>query len=165
MTRNHNERHVLLEPLTEANIADVITHSSSGTEAYPLPQDKEQGSDYLGMTEEHVRENIGNIFNAYDGNTIVGGGHITSFSPEPASRGAVVQLGYWTAREERQKGYGKAVTNALEEAALEQFPHLHRLELVIHADNLASRALANSMEYEFLHADPETGRLVFYKIP
>ncbi len=151
---NNNE--IRLESVTWENVDGMIANSESGNIFFPLPCNDDEAERYIHQVNNHRRHGMGDLFNAYTTqNVLVGGGQIVDAQE-------AVQLGYWVALNKRRRGFGKAIVAALEREAREILPARECFELEIDARNLASLALAISMEYRLSQARDD-GTMIYRK--
>lgn len=134
---------VILKPLTEDNISDVLAHSDSSSKFCGLPSNNEQAERYLETVTEQRQEGYAQTFNVYnhvDQTQLVGGGQVYN-------TGETCGLGWWVVQARRRQGYGKAIARALENEAGNLFPDFRQFRLLIYRENEPSLHLARSMGY------------------
>ncbi len=152
---------VKLEPLNWTNIEDVVDNFDSSSKFFDLPHTDDEIDKYVRSAHRSAHFGYGATYNAYEQDgEFIGSGQIYR-----EKKGPVVQLGYMVKKSRRRLGYGGLILEAVEDTAIDSFPNLERLELEINQQNIASRALAESMGYEFLYSRENDEMMIFWKIP
>lgn len=116
--------------------------------ALPEPYERRHAQEYvLGIAPSGWREDTAYTFGVFtrDGGELVGSVGLVRITP-PGPAGREAELGYWTAKEQRRRGYTAEAAGAVADWALGELG-VERLEWVAEVGNAASRAVAERLGF------------------